>query len=497
MKGMHRWIFGTDRLPRCELCGYIDRRPAPPPQAYAPGEFELAMQRDFDAFTERCIQRIRDAKNAAPPPQASATRHGDLVDALFGLACNVNGGDLSKQTPEWREAFDRARDEYAKRAPSMHTQASATPYERKLSDRDLDRLGHYMPTITQEHFMLVADLRSCELALAAAVKERDEARLDATVRYSRDGEDAKALQELLDVRNEQYDSLRSTCARLERERDEAQAKCGVQLEKVAALAKQIDRDERLHGDEIDERDRRQDQLVEVVRELGDGDSEWSNVCDMGNRAVELAAEKFWECEQLRTRLARALETLESIERLDLPPPDEKGYSFRTNYGSLGVEDHIRAKARATLRELRGEQAKEQAAPSPILPGTYLHDALKDPEVRAEFEAETARLNAPPLSPAVAEAELRVNAVVLSSLEAFLNGTVQHAARGDVRTLLHDYHTLRAALEQRAAQRDARDDPRTRGSCHDWTTGNCPECARPEDCPDYRRPAAPAAQDTEA
>ncbi len=36
----------------------------------------------------------------------------DLLDDMWGLICNVNGGFVEKEKPEWYEAFLRIRDKY-------------------------------------------------------------------------------------------------------------------------------------------------------------------------------------------------------------------------------------------------------------------------------------------------------------------------------------------------------------------------------------------------
>ena len=36
----------------------------------------------------------------------------DMLDDMWGLICNVNGGFLEKEKPEWYEAFLRIRKEY-------------------------------------------------------------------------------------------------------------------------------------------------------------------------------------------------------------------------------------------------------------------------------------------------------------------------------------------------------------------------------------------------
>jgi len=39
-------------------------------------------------------------------------RKDDLLDDMWGLICNVNGGIVEKERPEWYEAFKRIREKY-------------------------------------------------------------------------------------------------------------------------------------------------------------------------------------------------------------------------------------------------------------------------------------------------------------------------------------------------------------------------------------------------
>jgi len=58
-------------------------------------EFDTLIETSYNAGLERAVEE-----------------KDDLLDDMWGLICNVNGGIVEEEKPEWYEAFLRIRNKY-------------------------------------------------------------------------------------------------------------------------------------------------------------------------------------------------------------------------------------------------------------------------------------------------------------------------------------------------------------------------------------------------
>lgn len=60
----------------------------------------------------------------------------DHLEAAWGIIANAGGGDWTTQTPEWREAAERWRDELFARRPSPGQAEAWAAYHHDRVDPD-------------------------------------------------------------------------------------------------------------------------------------------------------------------------------------------------------------------------------------------------------------------------------------------------------------------------------------------------------------------------